>query len=65
MNDKKPTPQVPRFQDMTGRLDNEQKRVEREWIKERMRFYNERKKYGFSDIGKGVWRSHVTKSRSF
>lgn len=63
MNDKKPI-QVPRFSDMTGKQDNEQMRVEREHQRERLRFYAERKKYGFSPIGKGVWRSHIDKSRS-
>lgn len=64
MNDK-PSPQVPRIEDVTGIPDTEQKRLEREWIKERLRFYNERKKYGFGSVGKGVWRSHIEKSRSF
>lgn len=49
---------------MTGKQDNEQMRVEREHQRERLRFYAERKKYGFSPIGKGVWRSHIDKSRS-
>lgn len=61
--DKKPVC-VPRFSDITGKIDDEQKRVEREHLRERLRFHAENKKYGFTPIGKGMWKSHIEKSRS-